>query len=143
MITRLLERYGTTEADSTLMGYFEQFDLGADAEIELELLEEIDTARTRALRFLSRYDAILCPPSHDLARPHGASLADGFETWSHVTLYNLLGWPGATVRAGTSADGKLPVGVQVVAAPWREDIALALASKIESLCHGFHPPPLP
>jgi amidase len=45
------------------------------------------------------------------------------------------------VRAGTSAEG-LPVGVQLVAAPWREDIALALAQEIEKLMGGFQPPPL-
>jgi len=32
--------------------------------------------------------------------------------------------------------------VQVVAAPWREDIALALASKIEVLMGGYRQPPL-
>jgi amidase len=46
-----------------------------------------------------------------------------------------------SVRAGTSSDG-LPVGVQVVAAPWCEDIALALAQKIETLMGGYQKPPL-
>jgi Asp-tRNA(Asn)/Glu-tRNA(Gln) amidotransferase A subunit family amidase len=32
--------------------------------------------------------------------------------------------------------------MQVVAAPWREDIALALAQQVESLMGGFQPPPL-
>jgi amidase len=105
------------------------------------LLEAIDEARSRALAFFSDYDAILCPPSHALARPHGASQGDSFDDWSYMTIHNLLGWPGVCVRAGTSAGG-LPVGVQVVAAPWREDIALALAQRIEELMEGYHPPPL-
>jgi amidase len=58
-----------------------------------------------------------------------------------MTIHNLLGWPGVSVRAGTAANG-LPVGVQVVAAPWREDIALALAQRIEKLMGGFQPPPI-
>ena len=58
-----------------------------------------------------------------------------------MTIHNMLGWPGVTVRAG-SADGDLPVGVQVVAAPWREDIALALARRIEDLMGGYRRPPL-
>jgi amidase len=41
------------------------------------------------------------------------------------------GWPVVVVRAGTSREG-LPIGVQVVAAPWREDAALALARQIET-----------
>jgi amidase len=55
-------------------------------------------------------------------------------------VHNLLGWPGATVRAGTSIQENLPVGVQVVAAPWREDIVLALLSDIESMFGGYQPP---
>ena len=56
-------------------------------------------------------------------------------------LPDLLGWPGASLRAGISPGG-LPVGVQIVAAPWREDIVLALAKKIESLMGGYQRPPL-
>ena len=104
-------------------------------------MESIDEARSQALAFFNDYDAILCPPSHALARPHRASHADSFNDWSYITIYNLLGWPGVSVRAGTGAGG-LPVGVQVVAAPWREDIALALASRIETLMEGYQRPPL-
>jgi amidase len=80
----------------------------------------------------------VCPASHALARAHGASHADGFDDWSYVTIYNLLGWPGVSVRAGSSSG--LPVGVQIVAAPWREDIALALALRIEALMGGYQRP---
>ena len=36
------------------------------------------------------------------------------------------------MRCGSSADGKLPIGVQVVAAPWREDLCLAVAAYLET-----------
>jgi amidase len=55
--------------------------------------------------------------------------------------YNLTGWPGAVVRAGTSPEG-LPIGVQVVARPWREDVALAVAQFLEGALGGFQPPGL-
>jgi amidase len=45
------------------------------------------------------------------------------------------------VRAGTSPEG-LPIGVQLVAAPWREDIALALARRVEARTGGWQPPAL-
>ena len=57
-----------------------------------------------------------------------------------MTIHNLLGWPGASVRAGTSREGELPVGVQVVAAPWREDAVLSLLARIERLFGGYRPP---
>jgi amidase len=46
-------------------------------------------------------------------------------------MYNLTGWPTATVRVGTSPEG-LPLGVQVAARPWREDIALALVAHLDA-----------
>ena len=44
------------------------------------------------------------------------------------------------VRAGSSAEG-LPIGVQVVARPWREDVALAVARHIEEALGGWRAPP--
>ena len=141
VIQRLLQRFGTTQPGPDLDGYFSEKSRAASDCINPVLLESIDTARAAALTFFADYDAILCPPSRSLARPHGASQQDSFDDWSYMTIHNLLGWPGVSVRAGTSAEG-LPVGVQVVAAPWREDIALKLAHRIESLLGGFSRPPL-
>jgi amidase len=44
--------------------------------------------------------------------------------------HNLTGWPAAVVRCGTSRTG-LPIGVQIAANPWREDVALAIARVLE------------
>jgi len=55
--------------------------------------------------------------------------------------YNVTGWPSVVVRGGTSPEG-LPIGVQVVARPWREDVALAVAQHIESVSGGWQCPPL-
>jgi len=141
LIMRLLQRYGTQQPGPDLAGYLTADGIASANSLDPALLEAIDEARSRALGFFADYDAILCPPAHALARPHGASHGDSFDDWSYITIYNLLGWPGLSVRAGTSADG-LPVGVQVVTAPWREDIALALALKIETLMGGYQKPPL-
>ena len=141
LIMRLLQRYGTQQPGPDLAGYLTADGIASANSLDPALMEAIDEARSRALGFFADYDAILCPPAHALARPHGASHGDSFDDWSYITIHNLLGWPGLSVRAGTSADG-LPVGVQVVAAPWREDIALALALKIETLMGGYQKPPL-
>ncbi|HMY86715.1 MAG TPA: amidase family protein, partial [Microthrixaceae bacterium] len=44
--------------------------------------------------------------------------------------FNATGQPAISLPAHVSADG-LPVGVQVVAAPWREDVLIRLASQVE------------
>ena len=100
------------------------------------LLAEWDAYRTAMLAFLRQYDAILCPVDVAPAREHGP-----VRTSPYAYAYNLTGWPGVVVRAGTSPEG-LPIGVQVVARPWREDVALALAARIEEATSGWQPPPL-
>ncbi|MGI9319619.1 MAG: amidase [bacterium] len=138
--SRLLERYGTVQPGPDLERYFKKSDLSINATVKTSLLESIDEQRSQALMFMQNFDAIICPPSHVLARLHGQAAEDSYEHWSYITLQNLLGWPGSVVRAGTSADGILPIGVQIVAAPWREDITLALAKRIETLLGGYRQP---
>lgn len=91
------------------------------------------------LGFLRDYDAILCPPGMQTAWPHDAVFDDAYQTWTFATAFNLTGWPAAVVRAGTTREG-LPIGVQIVGRPWREDLVLALASRIESLMGGYRRP---
>lgn len=140
-ILRLLQRYGTEQYSDELQGYLTEAGVAGANQVDPALLEAIDEARSQALGFFADYDAILCPPSFAVARPHGASHGDSFDDWSYIQIYNLLGWPGVSVRAGSSAEG-FPVGVQFIAAPWREDIALALAQKAEIMMGGFQPPPI-
>ncbi|MCP4388772.1 MAG: amidase [Gammaproteobacteria bacterium] len=140
-ITRLLKRYGTEQTSEELSGYLTEQGMAKANRLDPAVLEAIDEARSQALGFFNDYDAILCPPSFAIARPHKASHNDSFDEWGYVQIFNLLGWPGVTVRAGSSAEG-LPVGVQIVAPPWREDVALALAQQVETLMGGFQRPPL-
>ena len=140
-ILRLLERYRTVQHGPELDGYLTERGIANANHLDPALLEQVDAARSRALGFFKNFDAILCPASFAIARPHRASHADSFDDWGYIQIHNLLGWPGASVRAGTSAGG-LPVGVQLIAAPWREDIALALAQEVEGLTGGFQPPDL-
>ena len=49
--------------------------------------------------------------------------------------FNMTGWPAAVVRCGESVEG-LPIGVQIAAGPWREDIVLAVARRLEELLGG-------
>jgi amidase len=98
---------------------------------------EWDAYRSEMGAFLGRYDVIVCPVYTHAALPHGAStVEENFLGFSHTMAYNVAGWPAAVVRCGTSADG-LPIGVQIVAAPWREDIALAVAARLESEFGGW------
>jgi amidase len=101
------------------------------------VLRQWDAYRTDMLRWLSDWDAILCPVYPTAAHRHGEAVRNGV---SYTTPYSLTGWPCAVVRCGTSSEG-LPIDVQVVAGPWRDDLALALAGVLESALGGYRPPP--
>lgn len=113
----------------------EEFKLSSP-EVE-EHLFRWDRFRRALIAFMGEYDVILTPTAEKPAMPHDA---DG--GWIPYTLpYSLTGYPCAVVRAGTSPEG-MPIGVQIAARPWREDVALAVAQVIEQACGGWQPPEL-
>jgi amidase len=104
------------------------------------LIERADGIRSRLLEWMADVDLIVCPAMPQPAIFHGGSTDPAFgDTYSDV--HNLTGWPAVVVRGGTSPDG-LPIGVQLVARPWREDIALAGARVVEAASGGWQPPPI-
>jgi amidase len=100
---------------------------------------ELDSFRTEMFSALQRFDALLSPVAAFPAVPHGTSILDNvFPGFSYTMTHNLTGWPAAVVRCGTSPEG-LPIGVQIAAAPWREDIALSVAETLEIALGGWKP----
>lgn len=101
-----------------------------------------------------RFDAILCPPHALPALTHGSSHYLSSAA-SYAMLYNFLAMPAGVisitrVRPGEESDrpasrdviertakqveagsAGLPIGVQVVARHWREDIVLAVMAALE------------
>lgn len=104
-------------------------------------LFEWDRLRRAMLSFMESYDVILCPVCESPAVPQDATGARNARDISYTLTYSLTGWPCVVVRAGASPEG-LPIGVQVVARPWREDVALAVAQQIETALGGWQRPPL-
>jgi amidase len=97
-----------------------------------------DRLRRAFLGFMRLYDGIICPASPGPAPPNGPAREIDF---IYTLPHSLTGWPCLVVRAGTSPEG-LPIGVQVVAGPWRDDVALAIARVIEGALGGWVPPAL-
>jgi amidase len=100
------------------------------------LWEERDRLRGALLSYLDRHAllvmAVATVPPYDLDGP--APSVDGREQtmWDVLgpsRLISLFGLPAASVPFGRSADG-LPIGVQVVGRPFREDEVLAVASML-------------
>jgi amidase len=99
-----------------------------------------DAFRNSMLRFIENYDAVLSAVAPYPALPHGTSFEEqNRRGLGYAQMHNLTGWPSATVRVGTSPEG-LPLGVQIAARPWREDVALALVSHLERTFGGWKKP---
>jgi amidase len=99
-----------------------------------------DKFRSAMLSFMEKFDAVLCPVCAFPGMEHGSTYRK-LSAFSYTMTFNLTGWPAAVVRAGTSPEG-LPIGVQIAARPWREDVALALAKLIEKALGGYQRPPI-
>ena len=123
-VLRALDRWGS--AESPLRARVAGMKTLSSAELTARY-EWLDGWRSRMLALFGGLDAIVGPVSPAPAVPH-----DTFDraNAAYTQVFNLTGWPSTAVRAGTSPDG-LPIGVQVVAPPWREDTSLAAAGEIE------------
>ncbi len=142
-LQRLLLMAGTTEIHPFLHQFGEMMRPHAMTTAEFgSLLVRWDLFRSTLLSFLEHYDVIICPVCATPAWPHSATITEGqFFAGSYSITYNLTGWPAVAVRCGTSPEG-LPIGVQVVARPWREDVALAVAQLLETVLGGWQRPNL-
>ncbi len=140
-LEKLLEGAGTTEMHPWTKAIIEECCAKARSSAEFGgLMIQWDMFRSTMLSFMENYDVIICPVCASPAMHHGTTF-EKFPAFSYTMTYNLTGWPAAVVRAGTSPEG-LPIGVQIVSRPWREDVALAVAQHIEKVLGGWRPPSL-
>ena len=112
----------------------------------LTTLLERDQLRTQFLAEMERFPILLAPVCAIPAFPHEDAgwgpvhKADYARTMSYSQHYNLLGNPAATVPIAQTAGG-LPIGVQVIGRPHKEDEVLAVAGALDQK-FGWREPPL-
>lgn len=139
--TRLLEKYGTTEVHPVLAKRIADAKEVSSSEFSARM-EQLDRFRSDMTAFMENYDIILAPVCAFPALPHGLSMEDEYVTgMTYLSPYNMTGWPGTVVRVGTSPEG-MPIGVQALARPWREDVSLAVALQLEQSLGGWQKPSL-
>lgn len=90
------------------------------------------------LSFFADFDVLICPVNAVTAIAHGTTneVIDGY---AYTAAYNLTGWPGLVLRAGTDDNG-LPIGIQILARPFREDHCIAIGSWLETRLGPFAGP---
>jgi amidase len=108
---------------------------------------ELDLLRAKTLAEMSEYPVLLCPAASIPAFRHAERswMIDGrsvacFDAMRYTQWFNALACPAAVVPVGASPAG-LPIGVQIVARPFEDEIALGVAAIVDSE-FGFRPPPM-
>ena len=139
-LARLISAAGTGGHGSYDSRGWVEFSDGRPGPELTAIVERADAVRSRMLRWMWDVDVMICPAMPQPAILHGGSNDPAFgDTYSDI--HNLTGFPAVVVRGGTSPEG-LPIGVQLVGGPWREDVALAAARVVEAASGGWQPPPL-
>jgi amidase len=140
-LEELLETAGTKKVHPLMQRVLDLQRAHAKSTAEFgTLLGQWDAFRRSLLSFMEGFDVMVCPVCSFPGMVHGSTY-DRLSAFSYTMTYNLTGWPAAVVRVGSSRNG-LPIGVQIVARPWREDVALAVAATLEKTLGGYQPPPL-
>ncbi len=97
-----------------------------------------DMVRMQIFEQMKSFQVLLCPVASIPAFRHRerrwqieGKTVEYLDAWSYCEWFNLLGMPAATVPILRSAEG-LPIGVQIAARPWEEELVLSIAQVIES-----------
>jgi len=97
-----------------------------------------DALRMQVFSQMREYPVLLCPVASVPAFRHGerswnvdGKTVEYLDAWSYTEWFNLLGTPAVAVPFGRSNQG-LPIGVQIVARPWQEELVLAVAAELEA-----------
>src|SRR6202162_623037 len=97
-----------------------------------------DVVRMQVFSQMRDFPVLLCPVASVPAFCHGERSwnIDGqtvqyLDAWSYTEWFNLLGTPAVSIPFGRSNEG-LPIGVQIVARPWEEELVLEVAAELEA-----------
>ncbi len=108
---------------------------------------ELDLLRAKTLEEMRAFPVLLCPVASVPAfRPGERNWTIEGETVAyldavrHTQWFNALAAPAAVVPVGCSPEG-LPIGVQIAARPFEDEVALGVASVVDA-AFGYRPPPL-
>jgi Asp-tRNA(Asn)/Glu-tRNA(Gln) amidotransferase A subunit family amidase len=108
---------------------------------------ELDLLRSKTLEEMRNHPVLLCPVASTPAWKHGErqwtihnQSVQYLDSVRYTQWFNTLGAPAAVVPVGRSPEG-LPIGVQIAARPFHDEVALGIAVILDA-AFGFHPPAL-
>ena len=139
MVENLIADCGTEEASPVVAPLLSHKTDGISAQEFAQVINLWHNYQSSMLAYFNDFDVLICPVNAHTAIAHDEP--EDFGAYTYTAAYNLTGWPGVVIRAGTDDSG-LPVGIQILAAPFREDRCLALAAWLEARLGPFPGPDL-
>ncbi|KAH8312646.1 hypothetical protein KR044_011963 [Drosophila immigrans] len=100
--------------------------------------DEAQTIKAHLTELLGDRGVLLLPTFHTTALNFHTSLFH-ITGVDNLLIFNVLGFPATQVAMGYSQRG-MPIGIQVVAAPYQDKLCLQIAAELEVAFHGWAPP---
>jgi amidase len=106
---------------------------------------ELDVLRAKTLEEMRDHPVLLCPAASVPAFRHGERswMVEGqrveyLDAWRYTQWFNALAAPAAIVPVGRSGEG-LPIGVQIAARPFEDEVVLGVAAVVDA-AFGYRAP---
>ena len=108
---------------------------GLDAEGYFALFRRWAALRAAVRSFVAEYDVVLAPVTVGAAPLHGCTPGtdqplESYDVFNFTHTYSVAGLPVAVLPV--AVDAGLPIGVQIVANPFHDRVALSVASLLET-----------
>ena len=139
MVHLLLEDCRTNQASPAVSEIVNRHEDLLSASELAQLIQLWHNYQSSMLSYFLDHDLLICPVNAKTAIRHDDK--EDFSDYTYTAAYNLTGWPSVVIRAGSDADG-LPVVVQILARPFAEHDALAMAAWLEEQLGVFEGPTL-
>ena len=108
---------------------------------------EMDLLRAKTLEEMREYPVLLCPVASLPAWKHrerkwtiDGQTVEYLDAVRYTQWFNTLGAPAAVVPVGRSPEG-LPIGVQIAARPFEDEVVLGVAGVVDAT-FGYTAPPM-
>ena len=150
MLLRSMVKGREAELSPTLKQFLERVacEPSHTGESLLDAWIQRDLIRNKIFEQMREYPILLCPVAAIPAFHHGerswqieGKTVEYLDAWSYTEWFNLLGTPAVSVPVGSSKEG-LPIGVQISARPWEEELVLLVAEVLEKECGAWRRPTL-
>ena len=106
---------------------------------------QMDLLRSKTIEEMHEYPVLLCPVASVPAWKHGerkwtidGQTVEYLDAVRYTQWFNTLGAPAAVVPVGKSLEG-LPIGVQIAARPFEDEVVLGVARVLDA-AFGFEAP---